>query len=175
MSGARTPEIPEDFGNPWMSNLQEISLPDPVPWTPQTLGWYGLATVAAIALGWIAYRLYKRWRADAYRRAALAELGELERRDTLQGLPALLKRVALAAYPRTEVARLSGEAWLGFLDGTIGSDGFTRGPGRLLPDLAYAPAAASRITDPDARALVSLARQWIRGHRGWRGADSARA
>ncbi len=165
------PEIPEDFGNPWMSNLQEVALPEPVAWTPQTVGWYGLALLGAALLARIAWRAYKSWKANAYRRAALAELNDLECGDARGGseslirLPSLLKRVALAAYPRADVARLSGEAWLGFLDGTLGGTEFTRGPGRVLPDLAYDPTAASRMTGDDAHALIWLARRWIRRHR----------
>ena len=56
-------------------------------------------------------------------------------------LPRLVKQTALAFRPRTEVAALSGEPWLQFLDASYGEKGFTEGPGRLLPKLAYASLA----------------------------------
>ncbi len=165
-------EAPEDFGNPWMSNLEEIGIPDPVPFRPETAGWYLLAGVAIAIVLWFAWRFYRKWRANAYRREGLRELSEIEgllgedatRPQALQSIPELLKRVALAAYPRSRVAELSGEAWLGFLDGTVGSTEFTRGGGRLLPELAYDPATASTTTVTDSKDLVALAGAWIRHH-----------
>ena len=165
MADGNKPELPDDFGNPWMANLEEIELPESVPFVPETVGWTLLAGVLVLVLLWLAWRLLKRWRADAYRREALRELGQIESTSP-EGLPELLKRVALAAYPRTQVAELSGEAWLGFLDGTLGTTDFTRGVGRVLPDLAYDPAAAGRMTSQETRDLFSLASQWIRKHHG---------
>jgi hypothetical protein len=166
-------EVPDDFGNPWMSNLEEIGVPEPVSFTPQTAGWYLLAGVALVIVVWFVWRFYWKWRANAYRREGLRELGEIEGlieeeatgSRALQSIPELLKRVALAAYPRSRVAELSGDAWLGFLDGTVGSTEFTRGLGRLLPGLAYDPAAAAKIAVIDSKDLVALAGAWIRHHK----------
>ena len=183
MPDSRHPGLPEEFGNPWMSNLQEIELPESVPFTPEAVGWYALAGLLLLGLLWIACRLWRRWREGAYRREAQRELSELAnltrgtstRSRALQGLPVLLKRVALVAYPRTEVARLSGDAWLGFLDEASGSTDFTRGVGRLLPVLAYDVASASRITEAEASGLFSLAGRWIRGHHSPRKSGAARS
>lgn len=163
MSDSSTPELPEEFGNPWMANLEEITPPEPIAFTPQTIGWYLLVGALGIALGWVAWRLWKRWRANAYRRFALAELAEIE---SPREVPELLKRVAMVAYSRAEVAELSNQAWLGFLDGTLGTKEFTRGVGHLLPELAYDPGSLSRISAGDKQKLLSLARRWIRKHRG---------
>jgi hypothetical protein len=158
--------IPEDFGNPWMANLTEIGLPDPVPWWPPAPGWYVVAGLLVLGLLWQAWRLLHRWQANAYRREALSELRDIEASgvDALVRLPALLKRSALSAYPRAAVASLSGDAWLGFLDGCLGTTDFTRGPGRPLAELAYDPAAAARLSGSDVRSLVRLAQRWVRRH-----------
>ena len=105
MKATTSAKLPEEFGNPWMSNLREIEPPESVPFTPETIGWYVLAGLVVFALLWFAWRLWLRWRADAYRRVALRELAEMEP-GAPQDLPALLKRVALAAYPRSRVAEL---------------------------------------------------------------------
>jgi hypothetical protein len=174
MTTQSTPTIPEDFGNPWMANLQEIGLPEPVAWTPQAPGWYVLAALLLSAILWGTWRLYRRWRADAYRRTALGELQELERlaadasrrAEAVAALPVLLKRTALAAYPRAEVAQLSGAAWLGFLDGTLGSNEFSQGPGKLLPEISYQGPVALRATEEgEVRNLLALARRWVHRHR----------
>jgi len=162
--------FPDDFGNPWMANLTEIGLPEPVPWWPLAPGWYAVAALVLSAAAWLAWRALRRHRDNAYRRVALAELQQLEREPLadaagLRQLPELLKRTALAAYPRSDVAALGEEAWLGFLDGALGTTEFTTGAGRLLPQLAYAPSAAMSVTDTEARSLLALARRWIRHHR----------
>ena len=71
-------------------------------------------------------------------------------------LPALVKRVALQAWPREQVASLTGADWLAFLDESYGGDGFANGPGRCLSDLAYGGGDGA-----DAAVLV---REWIRRH-----------
>lgn len=166
-------EVPEDFGNDWMSNLEEIGVPDAVPFRPETPGWYLLAGLSVLVVLWLTWRLFKRWRANAYRREGLRELSEIEglvadssnRSEALQSLPELLKRVALVAYPRARVAELCGDAWLGFLDGTVGSTEFTQGVGRMLPKLSYVPVTTGQISDSEANDLISLAGSWIRHHR----------
>ena len=163
MAASNKPDLPEDFGNPWMSNLEEIELPESVPFTPETIGWYLLAGLLVLALLWLAWRFWKRWQADAYRREALRELGEIEG-SSPERLPELLKRVALAAFPRTQVAELSGDAWLGFLDRTLGTTEFSRGAGRVLPDLAYDSGAASAMSREERANLFALARRWIQKH-----------
>ena len=156
------PNLPEDFGNPWMSNLEEIELPEPVPFTFETPGWYLVAGFALVVGLWLAWRLWKRWQADAYRRVALEELAKL---DFPAGLPELLKRVALVAYPRAEVADLYGDAWLGFLDGTLRTTDFSQGAGRRLPDLAYSPGSGNGMSAAESKELFDLARRWVRRHR----------
>lgn len=166
------PVIPEGFGNPWMANLEEISLPEAVSMTPEAPGWFILAGLVVVLVVWLAWRAYGRWRAAAYRRQALARLDALEaamsipdrRRLALAALPPLLKRTALAAYPRAEVAGLTGETWLAFLDGTIGATEFSRGPGRLLLALAFAPPGRAVRSEAEARELVHLMRRWVRRH-----------
>ncbi|MGB5161133.1 MAG: DUF4381 domain-containing protein [Thermoanaerobaculia bacterium] len=162
MAGSSIPDLPEDFGNPWMSNLQELELPEPVPFTFETPGWYLLGGLMTLAVVWFGWRLWKRRQANAYRRIALEELAKL---DSPVGLPELLKRTALVAYPRAEVANLYGDSWLGFLDGTLGTKAFSQGAGRRLPDLAYNPGSGTGMSAADTKELFALARRWIRRHR----------
>jgi hypothetical protein len=152
-----------------LAALQVVALPPPVPYTPQTWGWAVIGAVLLALLAWLAVRLVRRHRARRYRREALGELAALEaaladgtRRDgALAALPALAKRVALAAAPREQVAGLSSEAWLQWLDRSWRDGRFTRGPGRLLALLAYVPEAPP---DADIRELVALLRVWIAHH-----------
>lgn len=158
----------EDPGS--LDRLADIVAPPPVPGWPPAPGWYVVAGLAAAALVALAIQEFLRWRRNAYRRAALRELEELiasARKDPAQWgeLPALLKRVALAAYPRQAVAGLSGEPWLSFLDQTGGSPRFASGPGRLLQSLAYDPQACRRSSPESLTAAADAVRAWIHDHR----------
>ncbi|WP_035484672.1 DUF4381 domain-containing protein [Geminicoccus roseus] len=149
-----------------LAGLHDIVASPPVPFWPPAPGWYVVALALAMTLGWACWRTARRWRADAYRRAALAELQSAGgRRDQLTILPELLKRTALAAYPRERVASLSGQAWLAFLDETAAAPAFTTGPGRPLGALAYDPGLARRMSEADGDALLAAATAWIRRHR----------
>jgi len=150
----------DDFGNTFLDRLQEISLPEAVAWTPQTAGWYVLGALALLGLLRLAVALHRRRTANRYRRAALAQLGAAR---TPAEIAALLKRTALAAYPRAEVAGLSGEAWLDFLDRTSGTTDFTGGPGQLLADAPYQRAA--EVPEAEVRDLLAASKRWIRAHR----------
>ncbi|MEZ5541440.1 MAG: DUF4381 domain-containing protein [Pseudomonadota bacterium] len=130
--------------------------PAAIDWWPPAPGWWllaGLALLGVVLLWW-------RHRRTRLRRAALAELRQLERTATDDtqlaiALNRLLRRVALARFPRTRVAALAGDDWLRFLDSRV--SGFASGPGRVLGVAPYAPECAL-----ERAALVGLARQWIR-------------
>jgi hypothetical protein len=162
-----------DFGNLAVRGLVEITLPEPVSYLPQTLGWLIVLLVVLALAAWWGYRRYRHWRANRYRTVALRRLDAIERAvrqpDTrargLAQLPLLLKETALYRYPRHEVAQLSGEPWLAFLDARYGGTGFSRGAGRILPDIAYQPdTALETITDARSAKLIALIRIWIRSH-----------
>jgi len=149
-----------------LERLHDIVVSPPVPFWPPAPGWYVVALVLVMAAGWACWWIIHRWRANAYRRAALAELQAAgTRRDQLKVLPELLKRTALAAYPRERVASLSSDAWLAFLDETAATPAFAAGPGKLLGELAYDPTLARRMSAADSDALLAAATTWIRHHR----------
>lgn len=142
-----------------LDGMREIRLPEPVRYAPQTVGWWILFAVLLLVLAFVAWRLWKRVQRNAYRRLALGRMDGLAPAE----LPLLLKRTALDAYPREQVAHLTGRAWLAFLDGAYGGSGFSSGPGRVLPSLAYDDGVA--LTDAQQDELTALVRTWIRRHR----------
>ena len=141
-----------------LESLNDIIVPEPVSLMPQTAGWLVLCFVIVAALTAWAVLARRRYRRNAYRREALAIVDS----TPLTELPALVKRVALAAAPRTEVAALTGDAWLVFLDRTYGGDGFSNGPGRLLATVSFEPVPDDLRASADLRNLTAL---WIRKHR----------
>ncbi len=152
MNGEGTPTTLIDL----IDSLAEPAMPDPIPMTPQTAGWAVLAVLVALLLVWFIVRAVQRWRANAYRRAALAALGEAG--DDAAAVSAVLRRTALAAYGRARVASLAGGDWLGFLDRTGGDGAFADGPGAAL---ASAPYRADAAPVPG---LGALAAHWVRRH-----------
>ncbi len=147
-----------------LAGLRAYHLPGPVSWWPPAPGWWllaGLAVLAClVALGWALGR--RRRRAAA--RAALVELAGLRTAYARDRDPArfaselsrLLRRLALARFPRGEVAGLVGQRWLGFLDAHGGGGRFREGAGRLLADAPYRPRAEVPVDE-----LAALARDWI--------------
>jgi len=147
-----------------LAELRGYHFPDPVSWWPPAPGWWLLAALLLLATSALVWTLWRRQRRRAALRAALVEL------DTLAGahdgldpaefarrLSRLLRRYALARFPRREVAGLAGEDWLRFLDAHGGDQAFTRGPGRLLREAPYRPAGdAPALTE-----LAALARSWM--------------
>jgi hypothetical protein len=148
-----------------LAALVDVPLPTSVSLWPQT--WtsrvaLALILAAVVGGGWA---LVRRWRARRYRRAALAELAAIERRLSVvpsatvsTELAALVRRTALAGFPRDQVAGLNGAAWLSFLDRTSGSHDFSDGAGRTLELAAYQPTAS------EPRLLIGLVRHWIEVH-----------
>lgn len=155
-----------------LQNLNDIVLPATVGWWPLAPGWYGLIGLLLIALAWFSYRSLQRWINNRYRRAALTELqllaediqGAENRGSSLRQLPVLLKRTALSAYPRKQVASLSGDDWYGFLNSQVNKPLFTGPVAGLLDNIAY---STGDLSSADARAttvLLDAIRHWLKHH-----------
>jgi hypothetical protein len=140
-----------------LDNLHDFYQPPPPAWTPQTIGWYVLFGMGGLLILWIAIHFIRRWFADRYRREALGELAVLPPEQ----FSALLKRTALAAWPREKVASLSGEAWLQFLDQSIRSDLFHRAPANRVEEIALRPVV---LSNEETYALRNTVVEWIRRH-----------
>ena len=145
-----------------LAGLKPLREPVPIDWWPPAPGWWLLA-IALTGITVFATRyLLGTWRQRQLRRSILGELDNIDARSPAEVatyVSTLLRRVALMRFERDEVASLSGDAWLSFLDRTGGNGAFSSGVGNVL---ATAPYAAHAIDAADSEALLSLARQWIR-------------
>jgi hypothetical protein len=132
-----------------LDRLHDIVVPEPPPlWPPAPGVWVVLVVVLCVVLALILW--WRRARArNEYRRAGLALLaGALTSRE----VNVILKRVALAAFPRPRVAPLYGDEWFAFLDSTCSRAHFT----------AIAPIDPATEVSPELRTMAGT---WIRHHR----------
>lgn len=135
--------------------LRDLHLPETVGWWPLAPGWW---VVIALALAGCLYllRIYlNKRRRGAARRHALKQLTRLtadfeEHGDVVafsSALSELLRRTMLAYAPRKEVAGLTGDEWLAWLDRDLDQPRFQGDTGRKLLELPY------RRPDDDLSAL----------------------
>ena len=163
------PARPEVFGNYTLRGFEEILEPDAVSWLPVTLGWRIVFALLLARLGWAAFKWGKKWWHDRYRRSALNRLDEIfttdsAARERLQSLAELLKATALQAYPREEIAALSGSAWVSWLNQQSQELVFDQETGDLLAVALYR--SDNETCDFQLGQLKAATAQWIRQHPG---------
>jgi hypothetical protein len=150
--------------------LRDIHLPGAPPFWPPAPGWWLLAAIVIALLIWVSMVAVRRYRIHRRRQAVLAALASMEERfaserspERLAGISLLLRRLALTCYPREQVAALSGNAWLRFLDESGGNGRFANGPGRVL---ANGPYQRSLPAELDTAGLTALVREWVQKNSG---------
>ena len=159
------------FGNYLIHGIDEIILPESVSWWPTAPGWQVLGVLVGVALLFLASRLAARWWRNRYRRQALKQLELVQRQagNQLQSvvaiLPHYLKVTALQAYPRADVASLSGNNWLIFLDAHYAGPSFSEGVGEKLLAVAYLPPEQWQLSEQESNYLIKMSRLWIAKHR----------
>jgi hypothetical protein len=155
-----------------LRTMHDIVVPAPVSWLPHTWGWAAVVAVLTLLLSVWAALAMRRYRRNAYRRQALQELeaaglaarDEARRDDALLVLASLLKRTALAAWPRDRVASLSGLAFLKFLNDS-GRGSPTIRLTDLLNDAEYRHQPSRLAASPeDCHEVFEEAGRWIERH-----------
>lgn len=155
-----------------LQKLADVAQPPPVSWMPHTWGWAVLGILVAVTLFWGWWRWRQHFVRNRYRREALAELARIEaelansddRAKVATEAAALLKRVALAAWPREAVARLSGPDWVAFLRRTAAASAFPDAAAAVLDDTEYRGTSSQAVPEVDTEVFLTAARRWIERH-----------
>lgn len=144
-----------------LDRMHDPVVPEPVSWLPQTDGWWVLLIWLVLLAIIGTARLAEHRRLNRYRREALTELEAIRKAagpGSAAAVAELIKRTALTAFPRTEVAALYGEAWSAFLSRTGGNDPEIDAAATGIARAAYMPDV--EVTD-----IAPGAERWIRRHR----------
>lgn len=146
-----------------LAALRDIHAPGPPEFWPPAPGWIAVACLAVAAVVAATIIAVRRWRAGRVRREALASLRSLRNRhragapgaEIAMELSTLVRRIALARHPRDEVAGLTGERWIAWLES--GLPGIGAAARTALLDAPYARGRSFDVP----RALAAC-EQWIR-------------
>lgn len=145
--------------------LRDIHLPAVPDFWPPAPGWWLMAAVLLGLMAWAGMLAWRRLKMRQQRRRILALLAHMERSSSgtvtpeyLAELSRLTRRLALMHFPRQEIASLTGQEWLRFLDSSGGDGQFAQGPGRVL---AVGPYMRELPDHVDGHALTALVRRWV--------------
>lgn len=152
-----------------LRTMRDIVSPAPISWLPQTSGWGLVAGVILALLATWVFMALRRHRRNAYRREALriletieADMAAPERRiDGLRKISALLKRTALAAWPRQSVAAITEDRWTSFLQ--VSANGEEEKSLTSALGLEYR-AAGEAMSNEACDKVIADARRWIEKH-----------
>ncbi len=148
-----------------LAKLKEIALPEAISYFPQTPAWYVLFGVIVVLILFFLWKQYKHYQNNKYRRVALTELSKIKSEKTYEEIPELVKRVALAFLDRNEIASLSGETWLEFLNKSYKGNGFSSDAGSLFIDFGYSSQTRiDQYQQGEIKNLINLISEWIKKH-----------
>lgn len=166
-----TPLFGPGWGNYAIAGIVEIALPEPVSLFPSTPGWWLLLLALCIFAGRRAMQRWRRYRRNAYRRAAISALEKLHNRydsgdpSALGELAALLRATAIQACgDRESLASLRGQAWRETVAGLAPAQPPL--PTETLDALAYAPRPSNDMPSETTHyaALFHALDDWLRHH-----------
>ncbi len=146
-----------------LEQLQDIHVPAPVSFWPLAPGWW-LLTVALLGLlvvvfFWVHHRHRRAVRKQVWSEFYRLQQSYAQNRDSqsyAMGVSILLRRAAMVQHTRQQVAALTGERWLQFLDRENSHKEFVNGVGACLVEAPY-----RRTQDIDVKALGALVRNWL--------------
>lgn len=155
-----------DVTSQLLSQLRDIHPPTTLLQWPLAPGWFVVALLAIGLALWVSYQ-YRLYHQKAQRLENILQhlnrlkynLVEEQYPLVYQDLSTLLRRIALMTHERVEVAHLTGDDWLNFLDAQCQTQLFSHDIGRLLLSAPYFP---SNETVGNPEPLLKVTEEWIK-------------
>lgn len=150
--------------------LQDIHLPADASYWPLALGWWLLLILLLIVI-WLTFKVRKCAKQKQSQTKIITKFDQLFERlnadpsnANIAEINTLLRQLAITYYPRTEIASLTGEEWLAFLDKSGSTQAFSQGTGRILIEAPYQLEAQgnSKIENLNLNEFIPLVRNWVR-------------
>lgn len=149
-----------------LENLRDIHLPGEVSAWPPAPGWWILALLIVSVIAFISWKIWQRYQQKHLLRLSLSNFTQLttdyhrhqDPQKLVKAYSSLLRRIALARFSRQNVAGLTGDSWLSFLDESAQTTVFSSDLGRLLLNAPYQKhdVVASNIDE-----LTAAVKLWI--------------
>ena len=155
---------------PQTLDLRDIHLPEPISWWPIAPGWWMLIASALLIIA-VIFILRKMYLGKQLKRDINSELENIKQQfqktqnksQLAKSLSILLRRASISYYPKTDIAGLTGEHWLAYLDKTnlkhSKNNSFKSNAGKVLLSAPYLP--DSTKLDFDAQSLIELCESWL--------------
>lgn len=160
-----------DFTAPQALELRDIHLPEPVSWWPIAPGWWLLLFTLCLLIAALVISR-KIYRGKQLKRDIKTELERIKQQfektqnksQLAKALSVLLRRASISFYPRSDIAGLTGEHWLSYLDesNTLAAGGrsFQSDTGRVLLSAPYLPDEGE--LEFNAEELIQLCESWLK-------------
>ncbi len=124
-----------------LDKLKDIHLPEQIDGFVMTPGWWIILLLLALIIIYFVIKQIKKRKALALLKPLAVEIAELKSKqattDSLAKLSALIKRIALVYYPQSQVASLTGNNWITFLNAEQPQHQFTNQQIHWITEFVY--------------------------------------
>ncbi len=161
--------------NPQILNLRDIHLPEPISWWPMAPGWWMIfaSILLIIIVVFISRKIYI---SKQLKRDIKHELENIKQQfqqtqnksQLAKSLSILLRRASISYYPKADIAGLTGNDWLSYLDdsntNSSANNRFQSDIGQVLLSAPYLPddtLSTRGGLDFDAQRLIHLCESWL--------------
>lgn len=147
-----------------LEQLRDIHLPNAIPMWPIAPGWIMIFAILLGLISYLMYVAYQRKQKKITVKYALSKLNMLKHLmienpnniNIAAEISTLIRRTALHYFHREEIAGLSGNDWLAFLNRSGNTTQFTGETGNLLIDGPYRQNNAADLTS-----LFVVTKAWL--------------